>query len=385
MIQSRQSTYNFPSIIAQFSIEGKAARVEPYGSGHIHDTFRVINEQQDKPDYLLQRLNHHVFKNIPALSSNIQIVTSHLRSKLETLAGADPDKEVLCLIPSKAKQGFYKDEEGSFWRMYYFLEGTRSYDVVETRQQAYEGGKAFGRFQALLADLDVSSLAETIPDFHDAEHRLRLFHDAVQRDPKGRKKQVAAEIAFVEQRAEAMSQICRLGRQGEFPLRITHNDTKFNNVLLNSSDKAQCIIDLDTVMPGYVAYDFGDAVRTIINSAPEDEADLNKIKLNWELFEGFTEGFLEETAPLLSDQEIKSLSLGVLLLPFIMGLRFLTDYIDGDHYYKIHFPEHNIQRARAQFKLVEILEEQYELIAETIRKTATLSREETAKAKSENP
>ncbi|MBW3545111.1 MAG: aminoglycoside phosphotransferase family protein [Bacteroidetes bacterium] len=373
--QSKQPGNDFATIIAQFNIEGKVAQVEPYGSGHIHDTFRVINQEHEHPDYLLQRINHHVFKNIPALMANLQKVTSHLRQKLEAMPGAEPDQEVLRLVLSKAKQAYYQDEKGNFWRMYYFLKGTRSYDIVETRQQAYEGGKAFGRFQALLSDLDASSLAETIPDFHDAAHRLRLFHEAVQRNPKGRVREVAAEISFVEERAEAMSTISRLGRLGELPLRITHNDTKFNNVLLNSSDKAQCIIDLDTVMPGYVAYDFGDAVRTIINTAPEDEKDLNKIKLNFDLFEGFTEGFLKETAAFLTDQEIKSLPQGVLLLPFIMGLRFLTDYIDGDHYYKIQFPEHNIQRARAQFKLVAILEKQYSLVAKIVQKIAKASKE----------
>jgi hypothetical protein len=377
MTSTKHLPYNFPFIIAQFDIKGKVAQVAPYGSGHIHDTFRVINEQADDSDYLLQRINHHVFKNIPALTQNIQIVTNHLRRKLETLPGAEPDKEVLRLIPSKEQLGYYKDEKGNFWRMYHFLEGTRSYDIVENRHQAYEGGKAFGRFQALLSDLEVNSLSETIPDFHDAEHRLRLFQEALQRDPTGRAKEAAAEISFVGKRAEAMSQICRMGRRGELPLRITHNDTKFNNVLLNTADKAQCIIDLDTVMPGHVAYDFGDAVRSIINSAAEDEKDLNKIRLNFGLFEGFAEGFLKESASLLLDEEIKSLSAGVLLLPYIMGLRFLTDYISGDHYYKIQFPDHNIQRARAQFNLVEKLEDQHDLIAGTIQKIAKSSRKET--------
>lgn len=366
MTQNNHKIYNFTEILSKFSVKGSAEKVTAYGSGHIHDTFHVKNSEPENPDYLLQRMNHNVFKNIPGLIQNIQLVTTHLREKLASIPGATPDKEVLTLIPTKENTGFYQDAEGNFWRLYYFLKDTRSYDIIESSTQAYEGGKAYGRFQALLSDLDANSLNETIPLFHDIENRLRLFHDAIARDPKGRVKDVSAEIAFVEKRKEAMSFIKRSGQQGEIPLRTTHNDTKFNNVLLNSKDEAQCVIDLDTVMPGYVAYDFGDAIRTIINTAAEDEKDLDKINLNFELFNSFTRGFLEEAGGLLSKAEVDSLSHGVLLLPFIMGLRFLTDYIDGDNYYKIEFPEHNIQRARAQFKLVEELEKEYATIKNTI-------------------
>ncbi len=242
--------------------------------------------------------------------------------------------------------------------------------MVETAGQAYQGGIAFGRFGALLADLDASRLHETIPAFHDIENRLNLFREAISRNPKNRVKEVSAEIDFVEKRARQMSTILQMGRTGELPLRITHNDTKFNNVLLDSQDKAQCVIDLDTVMPGYIAYDFGDAIRTIVNTAAEDEKDLEKVGVDMELFRSFTKGFINETKSFLTVNEIHSLSMGVLLLPFIMGLRFLTDYIDGDTYYKIGFAEHNIQRSRAQLKLVEKLEEQYALLQEIIWTTA---------------
>lgn len=370
MTDNTKAAYNFPAVVGQFKIKGRIAHIKPYGSGHIHDTFRLINDRPEFPDYILQRINHHVFTDIPALTSNIEKVTKHLREKLGTVPGADPDKEVLTLIPSQQEKGYYKDEAGNFWRMYFFLKDTRSYDMVATKRQAYESGKAFGKFQALLADLDAKSLHETIPNFHDVEDRLRLFQKAVQRNPKNRLKDVAPELGFVNQRADDMSLICRMGRRGEISLRITHNDTKFNNVLFNNKDQAQCVIDLDTVMPGYIAYDFGDAIRTIINKAAEDEKDLTKITLEMDLMESFTQGFLEETGSLLSDNELKSLSHAILLLPFVMGLRFLTDYIDGDHYYKIQFPDHNIQRARAQFKLVEKLEEQHSLITDLIYKKA---------------
>ena len=370
MAQNNQKKYDFPAVISHFEIQGDIAEVTPYGSGHIHDTFHVKNAEAGKRDYLLQRINHNVFKRIPELTENIQLVTDHLRKKLSEVPGASPDKEVLNPIHTKEGNGFYKDKEGNYWRMYFYLDNTRSYDIVETANQAYEGGKAFGRFQALLSDVKVDSLHETIPLFHDIKNRLKLFEEAIARDPKGRVKEVAPEIAFVNDRRERMSVIRTLGQEGKIPLRITHNDTKFNNVLLNENDEAQCVIDLDTVMPGYIAYDFGDSIRTIINTAAEDEKDLDKIRLNLELFKAFTRGFIEEAGTLMSKAEIRSLSDGVLLLPFIMGLRFLTDYIDGDVYYKIEFPEHNIQRARAQFKLVEELEKQYDFIEKTIEETA---------------
>lgn len=367
--------YNFPLIISQFAIQGSPEKITPHGSGHIHDTFRVTNADSKCPNYLLQRINHHIFKNISALSNNILLVTNHLRNKLETIPGAAPEKAVLTVISTKNQQGFFKDDQGNFWRMYLYLENTRSYDMVKTVQQAYEGGKAFGKFQALLSDLDIYLLHETIPKFHHLGNRGKLFQDAIMCNPKDRASSVTAEIAFVKDRMETMSVIERWGNQGKLPLRTTHNDTKFNNVLLDSNDHAQCIIDLDTVMPGYMAYDFGDAIRTIVNKAPEDEKDLEKINVDLDLFEAFTKGFLEKTHGFITQKEVLSLTHGVLLLPFIMGLRFLTDYIDGDHYYKINFPQHNLQRARAQFKLVEKLEEKFDLLQGTIQKYSLIDSE----------
>lgn len=371
MSPANHSAYAIQPIVSQFAIEGTMASVKAHGTGHIHDTFHVINTNSLCPDYLLQRINHHVFKNIPALTENIQLVTTHLRKKLESIAGTNPSQEVLTLIPTKGGQGYYRDESGNYWRMFLFLPDTRSYDVVQNFQQAYEGGRGFGKFLALLSDLDAALVHETIPAFHDIESRVTLFNKAISRNPRDRVKEVAYEINFVQERIQKMSTILNMGRRGVLPLRITHNDTKFNNVLLNANDHAQCVIDLDTVMPGYVAYDFGDAIRTIVNTAPEDEQDLSKISVKVELFEGFTKGFLHETRHILTANEIDSLAMGALLLPFIMGLRFLTDYIDGDTYYKIHYPEHNIFRARAQFNLVAKLEEQYPLLQHLIQTIAS--------------
>lgn len=376
MTQYKKTQYNFPLIVSNFATKGSVANVEPHGSGHIHDTFKVTTAQPEFPDYLLQRINHYIFKNIPALTENVQRVTTHLRKKLDAIPGTEPDKEVLTLVPTRKGKGYYKDKDGNFWRIYIYLENTRSYDITQTVQQAYESGKAFGRFQSLLSDLDATELHEIIPHFHDVENRLKIFKQAMVGDPKGRVKEVTAEISFVLERTKAMSTICKLGHQGKLPLRTTHNDTKFNNVLLDSNDEAQCVIDLDTVMPGFAAYDFGDAIRSIVNKTPEDEKDLEKITVDINLFQGFTRGFLKETRNFLTEAEINSLSQGVLLLPFIMGLRFLTDYIDGDNYYKINFPDHNLRRAKAQFRLVEELEKKYEQLNAIILDTAASQNQE---------
>lgn len=349
--------YNFPLVLSQFLIKGDAVEIKPYGSGHIHDTFHVVTAPSESPDYLLQRINNRVFQNVPALMENIQRVTMHLRKKIGTLPGSDIGKEVLTLVPTKRGSGFYQDSGGNFWRMYYFLNNTRSYDIVRTVQQASEGGKAIGRFLALLSDLNSDFLHETIPHFHDVEIRFQQLQTAIEANSHGRVKEVLAEIAFVKNRIESMSTICRLGREGRLPIRVTHNDTKFNNVLLNDLDQAQCVIDLDTVMPGFIAYDFGDAVRTVVSQTFEDETDIEKIDVNIELFRGFTNGFMNEAKDFLVISEIDSLAEGVLLMPFIMGVRFLTDYIEGDNYYKANFPGHNRQRARVQFRLVKKLEE----------------------------
>lgn len=354
------SNTNFINIVSRFSINGGAGDVTPFGSGHINDTYLVKNTATTQPDYLLQRINHHVFKNVPGLMLNFRLATEHIRAKLQAAGSLDIDQKVVTLIPTLEGDYFIKDEEGNYWRMCLFIPNTRSYDLVTTTTQAYEGGRGFGQFQTMLADMDASNLIETIPDFHHIISRLEKFETAVKADQFGRAKEVENEMDFIRQRTEAMSTIIKLGREGKIPLRVTHNDTKFNNVLLNEADEAQCVIDLDTVMPGYVAYDFGDAVRTIINTAKEDEADLDKINLNIPLFEAFVKGYLQEAGSILTPAEIGSLLAGGLLLPYIQGVRFLTDYLEGDHYFKTKFPEHNLQRTRAQFKLVSRMEENYE-------------------------
>jgi hypothetical protein len=303
---------------------------------------------------------------VPALMNNLRYVTNHLKAKLELLPGADIQKEVLTLVKTRNNQLYFKDEHQNYWRMFYFLKDTRSYDQVESTKQAFEGGKAFGRFQYLLSDLDTALIKDTIPDFHHIESRLNKLQIAIDADAQGRLEQVLPEIEFIRQRALEMSEILRLGRAGTLPQRIIHNDTKFNNVLLDSDDKAQCVIDLDTVMPGYVAYDFGDSIRTIINTAAEDEADISQVNLNIPLFEAYTNGYLQQAIGFLTEAEVHSLAKGVLLLPYLQAIRFLTDYLEGDHYYKIHSAGHNLERTRAQLVLVKKIENNQQLLQRII-------------------
>jgi len=356
-------------LVSKFRIDAEIVSIQSFGSGHINDTYRVINCDPGGRDYLLQRINHYVFKNVPQLMSNIVHVTGHLRKKLSGLPIAVIEKSVLTVIDTKDGKPFYKDTDGNYWRMFYFLKNTKSYDLVTTEKQAFEGGKAFGAFQAMLADLEVSEVKDTIPNFHNIEYRLANLEKAVEVDKGGRVNEVRPEIEFIRQRAYAMSDILRSGRAGDLPLRIVHNDTKFNNVLLDSDDKAQCVIDLDTVMPGYVAYDFGDSIRTIINTAAEDEPNPDAIALNIPLFEAYTRGYLQEAKAFLTETEVDSLIKGVLLLPYIQAVRFLTDYLEGDIYFKIHSPVHNLQRTKAQLALVKKLEQNLELLEKIINDT----------------
>jgi len=354
--QSTSTIYNFAGIITHFNIEGADFDVTPFGSGHINDTFLVKSKTGNYRTYLLQKINHFVFKDIDGLMNNMVLVVNHLKEKISQKPGGNPEKEALTLVPCNNGKYYYKDDQGNYWRMTYFLEDTRSYDLVTTAKQAYQGGVAFGQFQYLLADLDPAEIVDVIPDFLNIEKRLRDFNNAVANDKVDRLKTVVSEVEYLSSWSNAMNDILKLGKAGILPLRITHNDTKFNNILLDKNNDIQCVIDLDTVMPGYVAYDFGDAIRSIINTAVEDEKDLDAIQLNIPLFTEFTKGYLSETLSFLTEPELKSLIKGVMLLPYMQAVRFLTDYIEGDVYYKTHFPDHNLQRTRAQIQLFKILE-----------------------------
>ncbi len=356
------------NIFNGFKTEGTFLKAVQCGSGHIHDTYHVMTAEIDKDDYILQRLNNRIFRNIPELQENIERVTVHLCNKISAIPGSDIKRECLTLIPARDHKSWIIDKAGNYWRMYRYISDHHTYDIVDTPQKAYEGGKAIGRFQAMLSDLPGDPLHETIPFFHDIEKRLEAFVRAKAKDPKGRAKKTGKEIEEILSKADSMKVILRRGREGKIPLRITHNDTKFNNILLDKNDRALCIIDLDTVMPGYVHYDFGDAIRTAANVAAEDENNLSKVKMDIGLFEAFAGGYLSEINDTLNEAEKEYLAFSPRLITYTIAVRFLTDYIDGDNYFKIHHEHHNLQRARTQLKLVESMEEQYEAMQKIIGK-----------------
>jgi len=362
--------YNLKEIFERFTAEGTFLSGVTFGSGHIHDTFKIETVEKEKDDYILQRLNNKIFKNIPELQNNIERVTVHLRNKLNEIPGSDVKRECLNLVISRDGKSWITDKDGNYWRMFIFIPNHRSYDLVDSPDKAFQGGRAIGRFQAMLSDMPGGPLFETIPKFHDIESRLNALNTKIAANPVGRVKNVSKELDQILTRAEEMKTILKLGREGKIPLRITHNDTKFNNILLDQNDKALCVIDLDTVMPGYVHYDFGDAIRTATNTATEDETDLSKVKMNINLFKAYSEGYLSEAGKTLNNVEKEYLAFAPKLITYIMAVRFLTDFIDGDNYYKIHHELHNLQRAKAQLKLVMSMEEQYVEMRKIIRELA---------------
>ncbi|MDF1559275.1 MAG: aminoglycoside phosphotransferase family protein [Bacteroidales bacterium] len=354
-------------IFSHFGAEGTLLTGESFGPGHIHDTYRIITEEKGCDDYILQRINDNVFRDVPRLQENIERVTAHLRRKIALISGSDPKRECMTLLPVTATgKSYHIDEEGNFWRMFIFISDHRSYERVDSYHRAFEGGRAIGRFQSMLADLPGEPLHETIPDFHNIEKRLESFHRSLDEDPAGRVSQVRGEIEAITLREEEMKILIRLGREGRIPVRITHNDTKFNNILFDTNDRALCLIDLDTVMPGYVHYDFGDTIRTAANKTDEDSNDLEAVSMDIEIFKAYAEGYLSEAMGTLNATEIEYIPFAPKLLTYIMATRFLTDYIAGDIYYKISYPDHNLRRNRAQIALLKDMEAKYDQMVQII-------------------
>ena len=360
------------SIVDQFNINGTFASAKPFGTGLINTTYKVKTEEKDAPNYLLQIINHQIFKDVEGLTSNIERVTAHIRQKLEEARVEDINRKVLTPIKTIKGKGYYKDEKGQYWRMFLFIENARSYDQLTNTKQAYVGGKAFGEFQRLLSDLPGEPLAPTIPGFHNTEMRINNFIERVKSDPVGRLKEVQTEVDFLMERAEEYKKIVQMGHEGVIPERIVHQDTKFNNVLLDENDDILCVIDLDTVMPGYVCYDIGDAIRNGANTGKEDDPILENVQINMDLYEGFIKGFLEETREVLTSAEIDTLAFGAKLLTYEQAVRFLDDYIDGDNYYKINSPDHNLVRTRAQIKLLQTMEENWEEMQQIVKAAANI-------------
>lgn len=356
--------------IAQFAMEGTLKEKRPYGNGHINDTFLLTYETTSggEKHYILQRMNHNIFKNPKQLMENMVHVTEYLR-KIITANGGDPDRETLNTVTTLNGGYFYEDDSNNFWRVLLFIENTLCLEQVESKKDFYDSAVAFGNFQRLLSDFPAQTLYETIPNFHNTPSRFLDFKAAVDRDKLGRAKLAEAEIAFALEREKDTAVLTNLLKEGKLPLRVTHNDTKLNNILFDAdTKKALCIIDLDTVMPGLSHYDFGDSIRFGASTGAEDEKDLSKVELDLSLFEAFTMGYLEGCAGSLTDLEIEMLPMGAKLMTYECGIRFLADFLDGDVYFKIHRDGHNLDRARTQFKLVADMEKKWGEMAAIVEK-----------------
>ena len=350
-----QNNDKLKEVVFQFVNKNDATEVKPLGAGHINDSYKV--KSGDK-EYVLQRVNHNIFKDVPELQNNINRVTTHIREKLEERKISDIDRKVLTLIPTHGGELYYKDEDGNYWRLMDFIKDSKSYDTINP-ELAYRAGLAFGNFQKMLADLPGKPLFETIPNFHNMEFRLEEFRDAVKNDKAGRLSKVSSLVKEIESRAEEMTKPERMNREGILPKRTNHCDTKVNNILFDSDDQVLCVVDLDTVMPGYVLSDFGDFMRTGANTGEEDDTNLDNVSIDLDIFAGYTKGYLENAASFLSQVEIENLAFGAKLLTYMQTVRFLTDYLNGDTYYKTKHKEHNLERTLAQFKLLTSMEENF--------------------------
>ena len=342
---------------AMFDFGGEVTSVLPYGNGHINDTYAVTcSLAGGSVRFILQRLNPVVFPDRAGLMRNMIAVTGFLR-KAVIRDGGDPERECLRLIPLKDGSPYLTDESGDVWRATQFIENTDAYLVAESPEMFASAGEAFGKFMARLGGFDASSLFEVIPRFHDTPDRYARFLASLERNAAGRMDEAKDEIAFVRERGESCSVITDALERGEVPVRVTHNDTKLNNVLIDTATKeAVCVIDLDTVMPGSMLYDFGDAVRVGCSTAKEDERDLSLVDFDLGLFRAFTEGYLAGAGRSVTAAELGLLPDAARLMTFECGMRFLTDFLDGDTYFKTAYPEHNLVRARTQFKLVRTME-----------------------------
>ena len=347
------------AIASAFQIPGEFVSATPTGSGHINDSYRATFTSGN---YLLQRVNHQIFTNPAALMQNIQRVTQHLAAKLSNQP--DAHRRTLTVIPTRDSQLFHADLQGDYWRAYPFIPNTRSYDIVQSPAQAYAAAKAFGNFQHLLADLPAPRLHDTIPDFHHTPKRFEQLQTAIAADTANRAQLARPEIDFALSRAALTSFLL----DAQLPERVTHNDTKINNVLFDDrTGEALCVIDLDTVMPGLAPYDFGDMVRTATSPAAEDERDLSRVTMQFPMFEALARGYLASAADLLTPAERNHLVAAGKLITFEQGLRFLADYLAGDAYYKTHRPNHNLDRCRTQFKLVASIEQQEEAMQRLVK------------------
>lgn len=357
---------NLFDIVSHFEIQGTISDIKPLGAGLINDTYKVTTAETDAPDYVLQRINHAIFQNVEMLQNNIASVTNHIRRKLTEQGETDIDRKVLTFVKADGGKTYWHDGE-NYWRIMVFIPRAKTYETVNP-EYSYYAGVAFGNFQAMLADIP-DTLGETIPDFHNMEFRLKQLRDAVAADAVGRVKEVQYYLDEIEKRADEMCKGERLYREGKLPKRVCHCDTKVNNMMFDEEGKVLCVIDLDTVMPNFIFSDFGDFLRSAANTGAEDDKDLNNVNFNMAIFKAFAKGYLESAKVFLLPIEIENLPYAAALFPYMQCVRFLADYINGDTYYKIKYPEHNLVRTKAQFKLLQSAEEHTPEMKEFIKES----------------
>ena len=339
------------------SFDGDIVNVKSFGSGIINDTFLVVCKNNNKEEkYILQKINHLIFKNVEKLMENYCNICDYLKEVVKNNNG-DIDRQTITVIPTKEGKSFFKDSLGNYWRAIKFISNTITYDILESSNDFYKAGKAFGEFQNMLSEYKAETLYESIPNFHNTKERFKTFLSAIKNNKANRLDTVKEEVNFILERENDTSILLDMYERGELPLRVTHNDTKISNILMDEKTKEGiCVIDLDTIMPGLSLYDFGDAIRSGATHALEDEKDLSKVYVDLDFFEAFTKGFLEGTDGSLTKNEIKMLPMGAKVITLEQGIRFLTDYLDGDVYYKTSYEEQNLDRTRTQLKLVRDME-----------------------------
>ena len=344
-------------VFSHFDDSSELVSYKELASGHINDTYLV--ETTNKEKFVLQRINHGVFKDVPGLINNKVSISKHIQNKLSYLPKNERDRKVLTFLSTKEGAPFYYGKSGGYWNMMVYIDNSLTFERVTNEEVAYEGGKLIGDFLNLTSDFDANLLIDVIPKFHDMSFRFSQFEDSLKVASKERLEQAKSYIDVVWSLKDEMHIIQNLKESGAIKTRVTHNDTKISNVLFDTNNKGLCVIDTDTVMPGIIHYDFGDAIRTICNTAAEDEKDLDKVNFNIDYYKAYTKGFLQEMSSSISPIELKYLPLAAKTMIFIMAIRFLTDFLNGDTYYKTKYPEHNLDRAKNQLKLIASFTEQF--------------------------
>lgn len=361
--------FDFNKIISNFKLPSSYTSLQTLNNGHINNTY-LLSYPEKSESYIIQNINTYVFKNPEYIMQNIKHVTSFIKQKY-IASGVIPHGRVLEFLNAKDGNNFCYDDDGLFWRAYKFVDNSSTYDLIDSPDLLYNVGAGFGEFQRLLIDFPIGKLHETIPNFHNTKLRMKDFFEAVAQDEAGRASFVQKEINFFRERAELASRLIDMQENGTLPLRVTHNDTKANNILIdNTTGKAVCVIDLDTVMPGLTAYDFGDAIRYAANTEAEDSTEFSKVALNFDYYKAFAKGFITASKGHFTKAEIESMAWGARIITIELASRFLADYLNGDKYFKIHRPNHNLDRAKNQIALALDMEKHFDRMCEIIESYA---------------